>query len=321
MASTFRDNQLEDPRLDPDKNTSRLLLKQYEGYKKEDPPEKRQKAIPFTVIRKVNENRSSPLSIAIGQLVIAAIFFAMRSCEYLNVGKNEVRKTKRLRLRNLRLFRAGRLLEFQDPTLRSADFVSMTFEDQKNGKRHDTITLQNSCDGILNPVLAIADLIQRVIKIPGASLDSYINKYASRGKTREVTAFQVRESLRVACITIGLSKLGFTEDEIGTHSLRSGAAMAMYLARVPVYTIMLLGRWSSDAFLLYIRKQVEQFSHNVSVRMIENQHFTHVPNFEPSTSRLDPRQRNHRDNLQTRQNLGRGSGGSRNKLPSFALFT
>ena len=118
-----------------------------------------------------------------------------------------------------------------------------------------------------------------MIKISRVSFDSYINIYASRGKIRAVTSDQVRESLRVACITIGLSKLGFTEDEVGTHSLRSGAAMAMYLAGVPVYTIMLLGRWSSNAFLLCIRKQVEQFSHNVSVCMIENQHFTHVPNF------------------------------------------
>jgi hypothetical protein len=30
--------------------------------------------------------------------------------------------------------------------------------------------------------------------------------------------------------------------------------MVMYLAGVPVFTIMLLGFWSSDAFLWYIRK-------------------------------------------------------------------
>jgi hypothetical protein len=40
--------------------------------------------------------------------------------------------------------------------------------------------------------------------------------------------------------------------------------MEMYLAAVPVYTIMLIGRWSSDAFLQYIRKQDEQFSKDVT---------------------------------------------------------
>ena len=53
--------------------------------------------------------------------------------------------------------------------------------------------------------------------------------------------------------------LGFTGEEVGTHSIRSSLAMALYLARRPVSTIMLLGRWSSDAFLLYIRRQVQEF--------------------------------------------------------------
>jgi len=46
--------------------------------------------------------------------------------------------------------------------------------------------------------------------------------------------------------------------------------MAMYLAGVPVFTIMLLGRWSSNAFLRYIRKQVKEFSRGISAKMIIN---------------------------------------------------
>jgi hypothetical protein len=46
--------------------------------------------------------------------------------------------------------------------------------------------------------------------------------------------------------------LNLKPNEVGLHSLRSSAAMAMYLNKVLVYTIILLGRWSSDAFLRYI---------------------------------------------------------------------
>lgn len=49
--------------------------------------------------------------------------------------------------------------------------------------------------------------------------------------------------------------------------------MAMYLGRVPVVTIMLLGRWASDAFLRYIRKQVQEFSKGVSQRMVSHERF------------------------------------------------
>jgi len=64
--------------------------------------------------------------------------------------------------------------------------------------------------------------------------------------------------------------------------------MAMYLGECPVYTIMLIGRWSSDAFLGYIRKQVMEFSHNVSKRMLKFQNYRHIPNFEHQIPANDP---------------------------------
>ena len=130
----------------------------------------------------------------------------------------------------------------------------------------------------------------------------------------------MKNAIRAAASVLGESTLGFKISEIGTHSIRSGAAMAMYLDDVPVYTIMLIGRWSSDAFLRYIRKQVEQFSHNVSRRMIKNQHFTHVPTYNPTISHLDPRQRNHCDNFQTRRNMGRASNNTIASLPRMSLW-
>jgi hypothetical protein len=36
---------------------------------------------------------------------------------------------------------------------------------------------------------------------------------------------------------------------------------------------MILGRWSSDAFLHYIRKQVQEFSKGISQKMISNERF------------------------------------------------
>jgi hypothetical protein len=50
-------------------------------------------------------------------------------------------------------------------------------------------------------------------------------------------------------VPIGETKLGIRRSEIRTRSIRSGAAMAMYLPGVPVFWIMLIGRWTSTAFL------------------------------------------------------------------------
>ena len=103
-----------------------------------------------------------------------------------------------------------------------------------------------------------------------------------------VSSTDMMQAIRAAATAVGKSRLGFSPNKCGTHSIRSGAAMAMYLNEVPVYTIMLIGRWSSDSFLRYIRKQVKQFIHNVSRRMIQNEHFSHVPH-APSVSRHDTR--------------------------------
>jgi hypothetical protein len=64
--------------------------------------------------------------------------------------------------------------------------------------------------------------------------------------------------------------------------------MVMYLAGIPVFTIMLVGRWSSDAFLRYICKQVKEFSRGISNKMITNENFFTIPNLsndEPKNPR------------------------------------
>ena len=82
---------------------------------------------------------------------------------------------------------------------------------------------------------------------------------------------------------------------------------------------MMIGRSSSDAFLKYIRKQVEQFSHNVSTRMLKFEMHNHLPGVDPRISHMDPRQCNHKDNPETRRNVG-GNFSRRFQLPSFSLF-
>ena len=96
--------------------------------------------------------------------------------------------------------------------------------------------------------------------------------------------------------------------------------MAMYLANVPTFAIMMIGRWSSDVFLKYIRKQVEQFSHNVPRRMIGNEDFFTTPNFEPTVSRHDTRTRNDPFVFATREREWRGSTiQSEVRAPSLTL--
>ncbi len=126
--------------------------------------------------------------------------------------------------------------------------------------------------------------------------------------------------LWAACATIGSACLGFKPSKIGTHSLHLGAAMEMYLSGLPVYTIMLICRWSSNAFLSYIQKQVKLFSTDFAKKMLMHRSFWMIPDVPPCKVLYDDsRQRNHWDNVKTRKNIGHNMSWQV-QLPAFSFF-
>jgi hypothetical protein len=118
---------------------------------------------------------------------------------------------------------------------------------------------------------------------------------------------------------IGETQLGIAKHKIGTHSIKSGAAMAMYLGEYPVYMIMLIGHWSSDAFLWYIRKQVMEFSHNASKKMLRFKNYKHVPNYNHRKAANNPTVCNNPNNAETQRNVGRDAS-RQSRLPAFTQF-
>jgi hypothetical protein len=218
--------------------------------------------------------------------------------------------------------------------LELADSVSITFEMQKNNDKNDTVTHGQTGDNVLCLVLQWARLVSRISSYPGATPDTKVCSVWRHGRIEHITRNTIIQHLRAACAAIGSKTLGFEPHEIGTHSLCSRAAMEVYLGEVPVYTIMLMGRWLSNAFLCYIRKQVEQFSLDILKRMLNFCSFRHIPDIRlrrimvdnpPNTihhrraSSNNPRQRNHRDNAETQRNIRRDK--SRwVQLPAFYLY-
>ena len=80
------------------------------------------------VLRKFLDLAKTDWEIAVSWLLIGAIFFAMRSCKYLETNmKEELRRTKILRLRNIMFKKSGKLLSHSDPVIEEADLVIVTF--------------------------------------------------------------------------------------------------------------------------------------------------------------------------------------------------
>jgi hypothetical protein len=213
-----------------------------------------------------------------GELAGGAHFWAMRSCEYAKVPKAEQRQTKQPCIRNIAFIKDGEVLKHNSPSLHLVDCVLIMFERQKNDRKADTVTQWRTADELLCPVKIWASLVRRILSYKGTNKNSPVSLTKHKNKIINVTWEMIADLCRDGVATIGETKLGILRSEIGTHSIRSGAVMAIYLSGVPVFSIMLIGRWSSTAFPKYIQKQVQEFSQGISLKMIEVQNFKHVRN-------------------------------------------
>jgi hypothetical protein len=255
-----------------------------------DPKEKQQKALPVCVYRLILASPATELRRSIAELAAAAHFWAMRSCKYSKVSRAEKRQTKQLCLRNIVFIKDGNILDHTLTRLDPADCVSITFERQKNNWKSETVTQWRTSDPIMSvtqwrtsdpimcPVKLWASIITWIISYKGTNQNSPVSLAQHRNNTISITSEMVANLLKDGIVAIGETKLGIHRSEVGTHSIRSGATMAMYLAGVPIFSVMLIGRWSSLAFLKYIRKQVQEFSFGISSKMIEVQTFKHINN-------------------------------------------
>jgi len=264
-----------DPRLDADGKFAFVLQRQLRGYSVNDTPDSPQVAITASVLRKFYDLSISLADKALCELFIGAFFFAVRSCKYVKVSGQ--RKTKILMVKNISFLKGRRTVPHSDPFLHLADCISITFENQKRDTKNDTITQHRSSNSLLCPVRIWASIVRRLSSYPSFSQNMMVNSFLlTDGSIHLFTGTGLLKKLRRAATALGPDVLGFTSSQIGLHSARSGAAMGMYLTGVPVFMIMLLGRWASDAFLRYIRKQVKEFSSGISEKMIMNENFSTI---------------------------------------------
>jgi hypothetical protein len=167
--------------------------------------------------------------------------------------------------------------------------VSITFEFQKHNIRNDMISHQQSGDtlgsGEMCPVRAAAEIITWIhsYNIPKDQIkDTPINSIQLGSMTYTIPSSLFLIKICSVVKNLGFKKLGFHPEEVGTHSNRSGGAMGMFLTGTPVYTIMLMGCWSSDVFMRYLRKQVlspPSLSHGIATKMLSFEEFYTVPDF------------------------------------------
>ena len=120
---------------------------------------------------------------------------------------------------------------------------------QKKDEKNDTTTQKASGEINMCPVRMAASIVRRIRSYEGTNDNTPISAFWRFNRINHVTSAQVIAAMKDAIVAIGEDVLHIKKSEIGTHSIRSGAAMAMFLSDCSVCQIMMIGRWSSNAFL------------------------------------------------------------------------
>lgn len=218
--------------------------------------------------------RADTKGAVVSEIAIVAYFYAMRSCEI--TATPTPGRTRITRLRGV-IFRdaSHKEIPHKSAQLSAASRVTVTFENQKNGLKMDRRTHERTGDPVMCPVLRLASIIKRILATDDAAgPDTPVSTIWETEGRRVVTSDELRLQLRSSCTKGGgVGTFGYGAGDIGTRSIRSGAAMGLFLMNHPVAKIMILGRWSSDAFLVYIRPQVLEWTNQMSVDMIRNNSF------------------------------------------------
>ena len=202
--------------------------------------------------------------------IIAFYYLLLRAGEYTHHPQTEQRRTVRFTVQDIALWEGTKRLEhtLPAPTLHSrCTSATLSILNQKSGRTnqsvHQEATGTDTC-----PVTA---LIRRLTSIRDHTNDTQtcISAYFTHdSKTpRLLHSKDMNNAIKQAVSALKLERHGLSPNLVGSHSLRAGGAMAMYLNNVPITTIKKLGRWASDAFLMYIHEQIAALSENVSKLM------------------------------------------------------
>jgi hypothetical protein len=176
-------------------------------------------------------------------MIIGAFFFAMRSCEYCI--HTTPGRTKTLCLRHL-VFRDKRMwvIPHTHPRLEQvAEYVTVTFEDQKNGIKMDSRSHRRTGDPKLCPTACLGRAVRPIVStVPGWTKDTLLCTIRLGNKNQQITNTFTKRLLRHTCQLYGGHKtFGSHPREIGNRSIRSGAVMTLFMKDHLTAKIMILG--------------------------------------------------------------------------------
>ena len=274
VAQTLAGVGAPDPRLNRFGDVDYRLQALLQAWRRHDPPPARVKPLPLSLIRLAVSR--APLTCAPSQAaaacLIIAFYFLLRPGEY--AGAPSPSSDDLFRVADVGVWIGHRRLDpLTSPPadLLAATFVSLTFTNQKNGVRGETIGHARSGHPSLCPVVAIVSRLLH-LRQHGASPSSPLNAYYMRGRAYFVLPADITTLLRHTARQAP-PEWGLNPSDISARSTRAGGAMAMLCAGIDSDRIRLIGRWRSDEMYRYLHVQAQPIMSGVATAMLRGGDF------------------------------------------------
>ena len=219
-------------------------------------------------------------------LSVVAYYWLMRPAEYCQSREKNTR-SQAFRFQDVQLtFGQGRStktylaplapLNDVNGALRTSS-AALTFTDQKNAVRGETISQRANNHPELCPAKALFHLCRHLRKhkaAPDTPLYMHYNSHPDHRKWYAVKSEFITNALRHAAALLEPTT-GISATLASARGIRPGAATALLCAGVDSDHIGLLGRWKSDAMFRYLRIQAN--NQHMSQRMLDHGRYTFAP--------------------------------------------
>ena len=123
--------------------------------------------------------------------------------------------------------------------------------------KNETVSQDRNDKSGLNPVEFYVEILCRIRSYPNVSNNWQIFAFFGGSSFFNISGRDILMEIWSSVDCIGEDSLGFTSADVGNHSVRASPEMMMLLTKELIYTIMIIGRWSSDTFLAYIENKIK----------------------------------------------------------------
>ena len=273
-----------DVRNDPTGKLDLRLSHQIRFYDKQDPPARRVKPIPISVVATVvhyaYQHDNSPDDITtIADMICLGFFFLCRPGEHTRTANNTP-----FALEDVILYRNQDSYTYENSQPEEFDngvSVSLTFTTQKNGVKNEIIRNGMTGDPLICPVRAAARRLT-YHKLHNSKPNTPLCSFYDNGVLHEIRSKHITLALR-AGIKIAQAegiKINIKPKEVDARSLRSGGATAMLCAKIDKDLTQLQGRWKSDAMIRYLHISAVPIVDKFARKMFKSGDFNFFPQLQ-----------------------------------------